>query len=331
MVEIRIGKNDGGQRLDKFLTKALPDLPPSLLYKAIRTKKIKVNRKRAEGKQMLVEGDLLQVFLPPQFLGGRDTAAEGSRLSAPVSLQVLYEDDRILLVYKPKGIPVHEDDSGTARHLLAQVQAYLYQKGDYDPLDEQSFAPSLCNRIDRGTEGIVICAKTAEALRVMDEKIRARELDKRYLCIVHGTPHPRQALLQGWLLKDEKQSKVRVFDKNPPPGAKTIRTKYSVLATKDGLSLLEVELLTGRTHQIRAHLSHIGHPLLGDGKYGKNSSDRARGYACQALCAYQLRFCFDTAKATPLDDLNGLCVSVPTEQISFLREFPEYRAGEVTE
>ena len=321
MREIKIAKNDAGQRLDKFLTKAL-DLPVGLLYKSIRTKKIKVNRKRAENNTVLMEGDTIQCFLAEEFFGKLDEA-EGVTLSLDriqPKLDIVYEDENILLLNKRPGVSVHEDEDSKVNTLIAHVQAYLYQKGEYNPKDEQSFAPALCNRIDRNTGGIVIAAKTAEALRVMNEKIRLREIDKLYLAAVHGIPERKEATLTGYLIKDEKLNKVRVFDKNPPKGAKNIITKYKVVATRGSDALIEVELLTGRTHQIRAHMAYIGHPLIGDGKYGVNKGDRAEGYKYQALYSYKLRFAFE-GEPTALEYLNGKEFSIPKRDIYFTSEF----------
>ena len=319
MHEIKIGKNDGGQRIDKFLSKALPDLPQSLLYRSIRTKKIKRNRKRCEPSEILLEGDVLQLFLSDEFFGKEDDS--GATLAAiKPSLSILYEDENILLLDKPAGIPVHEDEGNRTNNLLVHLQAYLMQKGEYDPAAEQSFAPALCNRIDRNTAGIVIAAKNVEALRVMNEKIKLREIDKYYLCAVHGRPSPATATLSGWLLKNETTKTVRVYDKNPPKGALSIRTKYETLATAGDLSLLRITLLTGRTHQIRAHMSHIGHPLLGDGKYGKNAIDKRAGYKHQALVAYRLRFSF-RGEPTALEYLNGREFTLSPSEVYFLDLF----------
>ena len=323
MREINIGKNDAGQRLDKFLTKAL-DLPIGLLYKSIRTKKIKVNRKRAENNTVLSEGDTIQCFLAEEFFAKLDQTDDVSLSFANIKpkLDIVYEDENIMLLNKRPGVSVHEDEDSKVNTLIAHVQAYLYQKGEYNPKDEQSFAPALCNRIDRNTGGIVIAAKNAEALRVMNEKIRDREIDKFYLAAVHGIPEKKEATLTGYLLKDEKLNKVRVYDKNAPKGAKNIITKYKVIAAKGANALVEVELLTGRTHQIRAHMAHIGHPLVGDGKYGINRKDRADGYKYQALYSYKLRFTFK-GEPTVLDYLNGKEFSIPKKDIYFTADFFE--------
>ena len=319
MREIKIGKNDAGQRLDKFITKAL-DIPQSLIYKSIRLKKIKLNRKRAEANTILCEGDTLQCFLADSFFEKKDTQTEELENINP-ALHIVYEDENIMLLDKHPGVSVHEDEHSKTNTLITHIIAYLYQKGEYNPEKEQSFTPALCNRIDRNTGGIVIAAKNAEALRVMNEKIKNREIDKFYLAAVHGIPKKEADTLTGYLIKDEKTNTVRVYDKNAPRGAKNIITKYKVIAKAKDTSLLEVELLTGRTHQIRAHLAHIGHPLVGDGKYGINKSDRKIGYKYQALYSYKLRFSFTSGEPTALDYLSGKEFKIDKRDIYFTKEF----------
>ena len=295
-------------------------MPMSLLYKSIRLKKIKVNRKRAEANTVLREGDTVQCFLAEEFFD-REKKSTPSFANITPHLNIIYEDENIMLLDKRPGLSVHEDEHSQTNNLITQILAYLYQKGEYDYENEQSFTPALCNRIDRNTGGIVIATKNAEALRVMNEKIKNREIDKFYLAAVHGVPEKSEDTLKAFLLKDEKSNSVRIFDKNPPKNAKTIITKYKVIAKSSDTSLLEVELLTGRTHQIRAHMAHIGHPLVGDGKYGINKSDREKGYKYQALYSYRLRFSFNTGDPSVLDYLNGKEFKIKKDDIYFTKEY----------
>ena len=318
MKEFQIKKNDAGQRLDKFLTKAVKGLPISLMYKYIRTKKIKVNRARTEQKYVLQEGDIVQLFIKDEFF---DSPEKDNSALASITpkLTIVYEDENIILCNKRPGVLVHEDDEGKDNTLIMHIKAYLYQKGEYDPDSEQSFAPALCNRIDRNTGGIVIGAKNAEALRVMNEKIKNDEISKFYYCVVHGKMPKKSDTLTGFLLKDSDKNQVKIFDKQVK-GSKNIITKYKVVSEKNGMSLLEIELVTGRTHQIRAHMSYIGYPLLGDGKYGINKDDRAKGYKYQALYAYRLRFDFDDNSGA-LGYLKGKEVKLSRDDVWFLKDF----------
>lgn len=315
MKEYTVNGNDAGQRLDKFMSKAAKNLPKSLLYKAIRTKKIKVNRKRADIDQILIAGDTVQCFLPPQFL--QDTYADDLFYTLTPSLSVVYEDDNIIICDKRPGMLCHPDDEGDNNTLIEHIKAYLYKKGEYEPDKENSFVPSLCNRIDRNTGGLVIAAKNAAALRDMNEIIRSRCVSKYYLCAVHGIPRPAEATLTAYLYKDTKNNTVTVYDK-PKQGRVKIVTGYKVIAEKDGDALLEVRLYTGKTHQIRSHLSYIGHPLLGDGKYGVNRQDKKAGYKYQALYSYKL--VFDDGIGS-LSYLKGKVITVDTENVWFAENF----------
>ena len=315
MKEFTIGPNDAGQRLDRFLAKAVPLLPASLAQKYIRIKRIKRNGGRAERDTRLEAGDVLQLYINDEFF---DKPREDNAFLtvANPKLNIVYEDEHILLVDKRPGLAVHPHDGAEyGRTLIDHIQAYLYQKREWSPRGENSFTPALCNRIDRNTGGIVIAAKTAEALRVMNQKIKDRELDKRYLAIVEGTPRPREGSLKGYLFKDAKKNRVFVTN-TPQTGAKSCQTNYKVLATNQGLSLVECELITGRTHQIRAQFAHAGHPLLGDGKYGKLDKRFDRTY--QALYSYKLTFTF-TTDAGSLDYLNGKSFRV--ENVDCVKEY----------
>ena len=320
MKEFTIGPNDAGQRLDRFLAKAVPLLPASLAQKYIRLKRIKLGGKRVERDTRLQEGDVLQLYINDEFF--EKPREDNAYLTvATPKLNIVYEDEHILLVDKRPGLAVHPHDGAEyGRTLIDHIQSYLYQKREWRPREENAFTPALCNRIDRNTGGIVIAAKTAEALRVMNQKIKDRELDKRYLAIVEGTPKPAAGSLRGYLFKDAKKNRVFVTD-TPQTGAKSCQTNYQVLTSRGGLSLVECELITGRTHQIRAQFAHAGHPLLGDGKYGKLDKRFDRNY--QALYSYKLTFSF-TTDAGALEHLNGRSFRV--ENVDFVQTyFPDMK------
>ncbi len=301
MLKFEVTKNDAGMRMDKLLTKLMPTLPRSLMYKYIRSKRIKLNGKRTEISYKPIVGDVIEAYISDEF--SVRPPAHYDFLSAPNSLNIVYEDENILLIDKPQGLLVHPDKEEYRDTLISRICRYLYEKGEYNPESELSFTPALANRIDRNTCGIVIAAKNAEALKILCDKIKSRELDKRYIAVVHGSLKRKSGLLEGYLFKDEKNNRVFLQDKKTEKN-KTVKTEYKVLKEKNGLSLLEIKLITGRTHQIRAHFASIGHPLLGDGKYGIQKEDKKLGFNKQALCSYRLTFKFETDGGT-LNYLNN--------------------------
>ncbi len=320
MKEFTIGKNDAGQRLDRWLGKTLPLLPAPLAQKYIRLKRVKLNGKGAKRDTRLAVGDVLQLYINDEFFDKPTPENAFLSLYQP-RLNILYEDEHIMLLDKRPGMVVHPDETERVNTLLTHIQAYLYQKKEWSPYWENSFAPALCNRIDRNTGGIVIAAKTAEALRVMNQKIKDRELEKYYLCVVHGPMPKGEGRLENFLLKDEGKKQVSVYNK-PVPGGKTAVTLYRTLVSGEKLSLVECELITGRAHEIRAQFAHIGHPLLGAGKYGSQRKDKDYGRHGQALYSYKLTFRF-TTPAGPLEHLNGRSWQV--EEVEFVNQyFPHY-------
>ena len=316
MKEFTIGKNDAGQRLDRWLAKTLPLLPAPLAQKYIRLKRVKVNGKGSQRDVRLAVGDVLQLYINDEFF---DTPREENAFLSVFKphLDIVYEDENLMLLNKRPGLLCHSDEHEKVNTLITHIQAYLYQKKEWNPRDEHAFAPALCNRIDRNTGGIVMAAKNAETLRILNQKIRDREISKRYLAIIHGRMNPPRGKLEGFLLKDEDKAQVKVYHR-PVPGGRSAATLYKTLTTRNGLSLVECELLTGRTHQIRAQFADAGHLLLGDGKYGRERDNQKYGRSFQALYSYQLEFTFPT-DAGILAYLNGKTFTV--ESVDFVEEY----------
>ena len=316
MKELRIGQNDAGQRLDRFVGKAVPLLPDSLLQKYIRLNRIKRNGKGAKRDTRLAAGDVLQLYINDEFFEKPREENSYLKVGTP-KLNIVYEDENILLLDKKPGVLCHSAGVWDYNTLIANVQAYMAQKGEWRPKEENAFAPALCNRIDRNTGGIVIAAKNAEALRILNDKIRDREIEKYYLCAVQGRPRPPAGRLENYLFKDAKKNQVFVKNR-PEPGAKTAVTEYRLLKSKGKLSLVECRLLTGRTHQIRAQMAYAGWPLLGDGKYGSERFNKDFGEKGQALYSYRLEFAFPT-DAGILNYLRGRQFRV--QQVDFAEKY----------
>ena len=294
MKELTVSANEGGQRLDKYLSKRFKTMPKSLLYKYLRTKCIKLNGKKASPEVFVNEGDKLTFYINEEFFAEENTQREFDGVST--ELRIVYEDENILIADKPAGLLCHSDSKESTDTLVNRIKAYLVKNGEYKP--GGAFAPALCNRIDRNTCGLVIAAKTAAALRDVNRRIKQRLVERRYLAAVHGTPSPQSGCIKGYLRKNTSENKVYLDENKRFPDEKEAITKYTTLRSKNGISLVEAELVTGRTHQIRVQLASIGNPLLNDTKYenaGREKDIRdkkiRRQYHCrQSLCAYKLKF-----------------------------------------
>ncbi len=291
----KIGKNDEGQRLDKFLSRLMADYPMSHIYKSLRKKKVKVNSKRiTDGAYRLVMGDILELYISDEYFSS--APQNYNWMDSGDELKIVYEDEHIIIADKPSGLLSQSDDEDS---LEGRIRKYLYNKGEFNPKEENSFIPSLCHRIDRNTKGLVIGAKDMPALRTINEKIRLREIRKFYLLETQGTPSPIKGEISGWLEKDSAKRKM-ILKKNEVSGGVFCKTLYRVL--KEGsTALVEAELLTGRTHQIRAGFSAIGTPLKGDVKYGAKKDGKTE---FQHLTAYKLIFDFKDNNGC-LDYLKG--------------------------
>lgn len=302
MKKIIAGKNDAGRRLDKFLLKFLKDMPTSLLYKAFRKKRIKVNGKKAESSYILTEGDVLELYINDEFFEEKN---ENLSFNKDPKINIVYEDENIIIADKPKGVLMHGErkDKDT---LISNLLAYLYLKGEYNPKEEQSFVPAFCNRIDKNTRGLVVAAKNAAALREVNERIRNGELKKYYLCILSKEPKEKSGVIETYLKKNERENRVYVCAENEK-GAKYAKTRYNVLREIEEGFLTEVELFTGRTHQIRAHMSYIGCPIVGDVKYGAKK-DGKKEY--QNLTSYKLLFDFEKEEGSVLKALSKKCFTI---------------------
>ncbi len=315
MRELVIMENDANQRLDKFLSKALTNIPKSLLYKYIRQKRIKLNGRRCKGNERLKVGDKIELYISDEFFEKPEYLFDF--LKAPLDLNIVYEDGNIIILDKPLGLLSHSDNGNYIDTLISRLHHYLYKKGEYEPQKENSFAPALVNRLDRNTSGLVIAAKNADSLRVLNQKMRSREIKKYYLCAVFGSPDNKSGEISGFLTKDKAQNRMYMRD-GETQGAKYSRTIYRVVEEKSGSSLIEIELVTGRTHQIRAHLSSIGHPIVGDTKYSPPHLIKKAKTKFQALVSHKIEFDF-TSDSGCLHYLKGK--TFETKEVWFLSDF----------
>jgi len=313
MKEFLVNTNDAGQRLDRFAAKVVPLLPSSLAQKYIRIKRIKVNGKGSKRDYKLIVDDIVQMYINDEFFETPNEENAYLKITDP-ALDIVYEDENIMLINKPVGVLCHSDSGYDYSCIISRVQAYLQKSGEWRPRDENAFTPALCNRIDRNTSGIVIAAKNAESLRIINEKFKLHEIDRYYLAVVHGIPKPPGARLEGYIFKDAVKNRVYV-SKHSKPGSKSAVMEYKTVMSSEKLTMLECRLITGRTHQIRAQLADIGHPILGDGKYGNGRLDRLYGETKQALCSYKIVFDFKT-DAGMLSYLNGKAFQLSDVQYS---------------
>lgn len=290
MKEIKVTRNESEQRIDRFLKKYMSNATKGYIYKMLRKKRIKLNGKRVNPEDMISEGDIISMYLAEETID--KFKRDEKSLVENVKLDIVYEDENILVIDKPKGVLSHSAEGDyKEENIVSQMVSYLYNKGDYVPRLERTFTPSICNRLDRNTSGLLIGAKNYESLKAINQAIKDRKVDKYYKCIVRGGVD-REIELRDFLDKDESINKVMVSE-NSGDGSKEIVTIIRPLRLKGGYSLLEVELITGRTHQIRAHLSSKGNPIIGDRKYGNQDENKKfkqrYGLDSQYLHAYRLK------------------------------------------
>jgi len=290
MREISVVANSAGKRVDKYLIKLLGNnINRSDIYKYIRTKHIKINNKRTLVDYRLQLNDKIQFYnIDYELLKFQSPPQSTVTIKHP-KVNAVYEDDNIIVIDKPVGMIVHSDINEKINTLIDHIKAYLVQKEDKFEDCHDGFVPALCNRIDRNTSGLVIAAKNNEALLAVNRIIKNHELTKKYRCLVFGVPKNSSGRISNYLLKDSKYNTVEVVNKMTD-GARKAVTLYKVIEIRNGMSLLEVEIITGRTHQIRAHMQYIGHPIVGDSKYGSKKINKKNGYKYQALHSYQIRF-----------------------------------------
>lgn len=315
MRELKIGKNENDQRLDRFIKKYLEKAPAGFIYKMIRKKNIELNRKRAKPDTMIYEGDKVQLFLAEDTI--KKFEAEKEEITTDKRLNIIYEDDNIVLINKESGMLSHGRGGEFEENVVDSLISYLIKTGDYVPRVEKTFTPSICNRLDRNTSGLMVGAKNYKSLKIINDAFKRMDIKKFYKTIVEGELQ-KEKREKAYIVKDEEKNRVSIASKGEEE-SKRIVTGIRSLKVKNGYSLVEVELVTGRTHQIRIHLSSLGYPIIGDRKYGdkkvNNQFKKEYNINNQILHSYKLEF---GGLEDGLEYLNGKVFKAP-----FTKEFLE--------
>ena len=324
MKEFQIRDNEAGQRFDKYLSKLLRNAPKSFFYKMLRKKNITLNGKKATGNEKLEAGDQVKLFLSDETFDKFSQQDKAAR--AVTTLDVLYEDADVLLINKPAGMLSQPDDTKEPS-MVEYVIGYLLEKGELTEEELWTFRPSVCNRLDKNTSGIIAAGKSLVGLQELSELFHDRTVHKEYLCIVKGVLHEKKHI-KGYLYKDTKQNKVAIY-KQKQTEAQPIETVYEPLEDNGEVTLLKVGLITGRTHQIRAHLASEGHPLAGDTKYGQDAFNRRyrEKYQLKHQLLHAFRLSFPDGMEGRLSDLSGKCFRAPLPA-QFERIIKEEKLGE---
>ncbi|MDR7857265.1 RluA family pseudouridine synthase [Tissierella sp.] len=290
MKEILIDKNESDQRLDRFLKKYFGEAPKGFIFKMIRKKNIKVNEAKANPETTIYEGDTIQLYLSDETI--EKFITKKGEIRSKIIPNIIYEDNNIILINKPVGILSHGASKEFEENIVDSMISYLIQKGDFVPRVEKTFTPSICNRLDRNTSGIIIGAKNYQSLKSINEAVKNGHIRRFYKTIVKGIIK-KEFTAEGYLTKDEDRNRVEVYE-DDFDGSKKVVTNIKPLRNNNEYSLLEIELITGRTHQIRGHLSSLGYPVIGDRKYGyreiNNTFNENYGLDNQWLHGYKVEF-----------------------------------------
>ena len=306
MRELNIGTNEAGQRFDKYLSKYLKDAPKSFIYKMLRKKNITRNGKKADGSEKLSEGDIIKMFMSDETIDKFMGVNENVLLKTQVNLDVVYEDSNIIIVNKPVGMLSQKAEKNDVS-LNEYIIEYLYGKKKVTDESLRTFRPSVCNRLDRNTSGLVLAGCSLTGTQTLSKMLKDRTIDKYYYCIVDGVMTDKKKV-SGYLKKDEKTNKVTVTAEKKE-GSSYIETYYEPVKNNGKLTLLRIKLITGKPHQIRAHLAWTGHPIAGDYKYGNKKLNQyvKNGYGCNSQLLHAGEVTFPVLSGE-MKNLSGMCI-----------------------